>query len=1358
MGALALRISRDRMAETQKSSQARVAFALLCGLAICCSVMYITADGDEAVKYSNIETVDVDTTDEEDHLSDVAAKEGLRVGVNKAGATATGKEIKVESWDVKKVGKIITDDTPHEGRYLLLDYLNKVEKEIATETAARKDDIEKLRIQMAKNRAYNAKARSAMKKELLARMAVNAKQAKDDFDEQMRIAAKNFAAAKAPENKRWAKNNKRFKRTRAIMKRNKRQAAHELKMATLNQQRALSALDQETNAKIKATQHNIAKNAADIKANAIKAREDLDHACDNFDKKMYAVTTEAANARSKLAQEAKAMDKKVRAMVNLKVKRQIKSAAKNFQKVRATMAADRHHADMMLAQTSTKMKAALATQAALQDKRFEQTVADIAATKKEANDKVEAFKKDFKTQIIQLTATVKEQVAKLNDRQAQIQGVITSNKLEQAKINDQVSKEIQDMIKVGNDRETKLAENQQGLKDLMAKNKADTEKQMDDMSKEFYAAIEKIREQAKKDRAFAEKALAKKTQGLFTTLEKNKAAQDAVNKELSAATKAAADAAARALDDAKHHFSNKLGALHTTVDQNAMKDAAGRRQLKALSESNRLEMKKAVRDAVAAGEKRARAIEKMAGDMNKKTRDAMNQRITTEIGDLTKKIHADVEGLQLQTKEARAAMKGQVLHALRDATTIMKQDLENAVKWANKEIASLHEALDAEKAKGDEAREAFKVDIDAAKANAQTALENAVKNQADALMALRTETQESIKKTNTKVTAYADALLKHEEEVKAQMAANVEAITGQLAAAKKATQKAHSEIEEKSMARHALALDTITEGIEEGKKKVDEKMDAVYGKMAEDKRHADEALAGATHTLNAAIAKHAALQDARFEKTVKDIAAAKQAAQEDVEAARKDFKMGLADVNSVLKSTETRVQDQIAIVGGMIRDTHAEQKVINEKVKLQQERLVNLSNEQFSESKRARGAIKELMDKNKVIAAQEISDLRTDANSKLTALRAKQAQLSTDYAQELTAATTGLYAKLKQDKLEQVSAMEGLTKDLGVAKVSTSQQIKELEEDFKVAFTDLSGVVSANHASYERGMEEITGVVFDYKAAADADRALIREEQRVMNNDLNKRISHAIMLGEAKAKEVLETASANIDAMKRALVSDIGQKVEHMANTVLDAVLEDRQTIANNYLSLKGYAGAAQDKVIDYVQKGQGKGLGAIGDLLQAVAIAADIKTKPTLGISAGAGEIMPAFGGSIVPDVADVSKVNGLADEYFQVKGNVDLAYPYGLGKYLLGKFSEAMAKGGVLSVGKKGDNAGQWVMINSEAVGLSSSMEAFEDIAIRVNHYQEFLAKMSADVPEISPATGKHKPYFVAPFDTKDGAWPGK
>merc|ERR1712054_349661 len=201
--------------------------------------MYVTADGNEEVvmsefattlgedgKYQNMATTDRDsTTPLSEILSDVKAVHGERAGVNTEGATATGTEIKTESWDVKKVSKIITDDTPAEGRTVLLDYLNKVEKEIATEVAGRKADIAALRVQMAKNRAYNAKARASMKKELLARMAVNAKTAKDALDEQMRITAKHFAAAA-------------------------------------------------------------------IKANAIKARQDLDTACDNFNTKMYNVNEE----------------------------------------------------------------------------------------------------------------------------------------------------------------------------------------------------------------------------------------------------------------------------------------------------------------------------------------------------------------------------------------------------------------------------------------------------------------------------------------------------------------------------------------------------------------------------------------------------------------------------------------------------------------------------------------------------------------------------------------------------------------------------------------------------------------------------------------------------------------------------------------------------------------------------------------------------------------------------------------------------------------------------------------------------------------------------------------------------------
>merc|ERR1711871_79685 len=596
---LSTKASIAMMAEGQKSTQYRGAFALACGLAICCAVMYVTADGAESVLVESYgadlahKYVDIKHVDKHSAMagtSELGAVKGLR-SANVAQATATGTELKVESVDVKKVGVIYTDDTP-DGKTKLMDYFKKVEKQIATEVAGRKADIASIRTQMAKNRAYNAKARASMKHMLLTRMAANAKKAKADLDKQMRITARNFAKAAALENKRQRATMRRAKKTREIMRKNKKENAHNLHMAVLNQQRALAALDSATNARIKKTNQHIAANAAQIKTNAIKARKDLDAAMDRFDKKMYNVNEEAKKGRSKLASDAAAMDKKVRAMINGKIKKQTAFSA--------------------------------------------QSVADIASAKKEANDRVESFKKSFKMDIMHLSSVVTEHVAKLNARQTTLEGTVASNKLEQAKVNDAVSKELKNMVKIGNDREAQIAKDDQALKDVMAANKEDTQKKMDKMSQEFYLQLSKIRAQMKKDRKYQEGRLGKSTAALFETLAKNKKMQDQKNEQLTAATRQARLDADNALREAKHGFANRLGALHTIVVKNdkkaekkiaaltgvvaanAVKDAEGRRLLKMQSKANALELKNAIRDAVNKGEARARQIEKMAKDMNKK--------------------------------------------------------------------------------------------------------------------------------------------------------------------------------------------------------------------------------------------------------------------------------------------------------------------------------------------------------------------------------------------------------------------------------------------------------------------------------------------------------------------------------------------------------------------------------------------------------------------------------------------------------------------------------------------------------------------------------------------------------------------
>merc|ERR1711871_391421 len=1341
------------MAEGQpQKSHARVAFALVCGLALCCAVMYVTADGAESVLAEKDLKIN-DGTDtfvykqlvrKDKHSVMAKGKEngaikGLRFA-NTAVATGTGLEDKVESWDVKKVGTIITDDTP-DGRVKLIDYFKKVERQIAAEVASRKTDIASIRTQMAKNREYNAKARATMKKALLKKMAINAKKAKDDLHKQMRITAKNFHHQAVVENKRWKAERKRSRKTREIMKKNKKENAHALHMAVLNQKRALAALDASTNAKIKKTNEDIAANAAQIKANAIKARKDLDEANDAFDKKMFNIGKEAQEGRSRLANMAKTMDKKFRAMVTLKIKKANAWAAKEFQDVRTTMAKNRKQADQALAAESTRLKAALAAAKALQDKRFKQTVADIKKTREEADAAIAKMEQGFKMSIYQLTSVVKHSVAKLNSRVTTLSGVITSNKLEQAKVNAAVDKEIQNMIAIGNKREDKLAKQDASFKAVMAANKEDTEKKMEAMAKDFYLQLSKIRAQMKKDRAFQSRTLSKATGALFDTLKKNVEEQKKKNEKLSEATHQARIDSENALREAKHSFAQRLGALHTTVVKNdkkankkimkltgvvaanAAKDAHGRMMLKMQSKANKLELKNAIRDAVAKGEKRAREVEAMAKKMNKKTRDALNSRISTEIGTLSKHIHSDIETLKLQSKEARAQMKEEVLTSLREEQSLLKEQLGKVISWSNKKFQALDETLEKEKSTSAKGRAALKASIDAEEKKAKDATSYAVAAQAKGLMALKAETQRKIKKTNKDVAAYGNQIVKHAKEVTATMKANVKTLKDKLAKAKSGFALKMKKTEATGLARHVAAIKQIEDGLAEADKVNTKKFGDVFVKMGADRAHADQALASAVKQLNDGLAKHAALEDSRFQKTVKDL-----------KKARKVFTMGSALAPSEMKKSEGRLQEAIEDVADLVEGDKVIQARVNMAVDAELKRVLTLSNDNHATAKRARGKIGELMNKNKIVAHQEVADLAKSTEAELKKTRSYMAKLRKQAAKDLTAATEGLYLKLNQDQMAQTAELAKLTTTLTTVKASTAAALAKAKAEFDNKYELLVDNEAANHLKYEAGLKKVTGVAHDWKVSAAKDRELMKMESKIMNNDLNKAIARAVALGEAKAKEVLEHSQSNIDAVQRALSQEIAEQVEAMSDTVLKTLHGNRKKIAQNYLSVKGYTAAAKGAISDMIQKGglTKNHLSAIGDFLYSVSEGAAIKTKPAEGVAAGAGALVATFSGDIVPEVSEINKVNGLVDEYMEIFTACQMRWPYGLGKYLLSKLSHAMTKDGVLTVGEKEGKSGQWVYLSGKAIGLSSKMDYLASIGARVHHYQDALAKLSAKLPK--------------------------
>merc|ERR1711912_172842 len=620
----------------------------------------------------------------------------------------------------------------------------------------------------------------------LAKMAVNAKKAKDDLDRDMRIVQAKFARFAERENKRNRATIARSAKTREIMRKNKAHAAKQLQLAVASQQRALAALASATNAKIKQTNKHIAANAAQIKENAKKARKDLEKAMDRFDKKMAHVTEQAKKGRSKLAAQAVAQDKRFRQYANNKIKEIGAQTAAQFRKVRATMARDRAHADMALKHASARMDAALNANKALRDRRFAKTVSDIAAAKKEANDRVKKFRRDFKVSILQLS------------------GVVQNNKLEQAKVNRQVSAELKRMVKIGDARYKEHLKKDKELRRLMARNKAETAARMQRLSNSFFSQISKIRKQMRRDRAHAERALSRKTDALYATLAKNQKAQEAANHALSAATRRAKLDAEAALRSAKASFTGRVAGLTKTVHSlerkhnseiqkltgvvvaNDIKDAAGRARLRAISKFNKAQMKSAVRDAIHKGEQRALKIEKKMKSINAKTRAALNNRITTEISKLAKNIHAQIDELNLQTAAARAEMRKEVLYAIKSAAAIAKQDLKKNVAWAEAQFAALHKGLSAEKKKGAAARAALAHSIARNKKHVIDQLGDAVATQQRTLLSLKEETAKKIKKTNKNISAHAAQMQKNAAIVAAQMRSDTAAINAKLEAARKA--------------------------------------------------------------------------------------------------------------------------------------------------------------------------------------------------------------------------------------------------------------------------------------------------------------------------------------------------------------------------------------------------------------------------------------------------------------------------------------------------------------------------------------------------------------------------------------------
>merc|ERR1719163_1374832 len=398
--------------------------------------------------------------------------------------------------------------------------------------------------------------------------------------------------------------------------------------------------------------------------------------------------------------------------------------------------------------------------------------------------------------------------------------------------------------------------------------------------------------------------------------------------------------------------------------------------------------------------------------MNKKTKASLNMRITSQVSKLAKESAAQIENLRLSSKKARSEMRRELLYAVRSAAAEAKKNLVAAVKFAKVAFAVAN-AKEAHAARKNAAgRAAIARSIAASKKAAKRQLKDAVGTMNRSLLALKVETAKKIKKTNHKVTAYADALKKEAKDVDAAMKANMASLTAKINAARRSTKAATNRANAKSAAGFRAALKAVKGAMKAAQHRASRKFGKLYVDMAKERARADSALSGAVKSINDGIAKQAALADSRFSKTVRNIAAARAQAAKQVSDARKTFATSIATTVSAVKDQESRLSGEIAVVSGEVARNKAIQLRVNRRTNAELKRITKLSNDRHSASIRARGKLRALLDENKRAASEEVGALNKLFVGKLAKIRRRASKDRVEAARDLSKASQRLYSRL----------------------------------------------------------------------------------------------------------------------------------------------------------------------------------------------------------------------------------------------------------------------------------------------------------------------------------------------------------
>merc|ERR1712096_554452 len=196
-----------------------------------------------------------------------------------------------------------------------------------------------------------------------------------------------------------------------------------------------------------------------------------------------------------------------------------------------------------------------------------------------------------------------------------------------------------------------------------------------------------------------------------------------------------------------------------------------------------------------------------------------------------------------------------------------------------------------------------------------------------------------------------------------------------IAAARRSATSHLASADAASVRRYTAALGQINGALSKAKRESNNRFGKLYSRMAKQRKALDTKMASSVRFLNDKLAERAALADVRFSKTVKKLGAVRAAAARAVSFARKQMNTKIVSLTSEIKASESRLKGEISIVSGeVMRDRQAQIRV-NRRVNKEMSMIIHTANVRHSQSKRARGKLRAILNANKAAASEEVAAL-----------------------------------------------------------------------------------------------------------------------------------------------------------------------------------------------------------------------------------------------------------------------------------------------------------------------------------------------------------------------------------------------